>query len=68
MLEQKTEVAPEAQRAPSTGRLCEYCGEPFEPTRRDQKFCRPSCRAAASRKEREDRRDRAGYFPGFLGC
>jgi hypothetical protein len=39
MLEQKVEVAPETQRALSTGRLCEYCGESFEPAARRGRCC-----------------------------
>mgnify|MGYP005820637653 CR=1 FL=1 len=36
----------DAQRAlEQRRRLCAGCGEPFEPVRRGQPYCRPSCRA-----------------------
>lgn len=43
--------------APSPGKalqnvLCAGCGRPFEPTRRNQKHCRASCRALALQKRR----------------
>lgn len=33
-------------------KLCEYCGEPFEPARNYQKYCGPECYA---NKRRDDR-------------
>jgi hypothetical protein len=29
---------------------CAYCGQPFSPSRRDGKFCRPACRVADHRR------------------
>ena len=34
-------------------RICGGCGEQFTPTRTDQRHCRASCRARASRVRRE---------------
>jgi hypothetical protein len=53
-------TTPKAQRALSRGILCEGCGGRFQPSRPNQKHCRPSCRAAASRKRQ--RRGGGGRF------
>jgi hypothetical protein len=44
-----TEVSPRGARALSAALLCEGCGTTFEPRRRNQRHCRPACRARASR-------------------
>jgi len=36
--------------APSRGRLCHGCGNPFQLTRRGQRYCRPSCRDLAEQR------------------
>ena len=35
---------------------CGYCGDPFTPSRRHQRFCRPSCRVAHFKGRGEQRR------------
>jgi hypothetical protein len=43
------EVASDASRDASTGLPCAACGQTFQPVRKHQRFCRPSCRKTTFR-------------------
>jgi hypothetical protein len=46
-------ASPAARRLKALQRVpCGGCGLPFEPTRRDQKHCRPGCRRLALERRR----------------
>lgn len=47
--------------------LCAGCGQPFEPARKDQRHCRPSCRKRALDRRRADQGDpeQARLLGGF---
>jgi hypothetical protein len=47
-----------ADRDPAD-RLCEGCGNWFAPVRKNQRYCRPSCREAV-----RQRRESGGLFEG----
>ena len=46
---QRPELAPKALQGVNASRLCPGCGGTFQPTRRDQRHCRPGCRVLALR-------------------
>jgi hypothetical protein len=41
-----SETAPADTVTPNGNKRCAHCGKPFTPSRRDGKFCQPSCRLA----------------------
>ena len=41
-----------ALQSANAGRVCPGCGSTFRPVRRDQRYCRASCRVLALRKRR----------------
>jgi hypothetical protein len=43
---------PKALQRVSAQRRCDGCGHPFEPRRRDQRHCRPTCRGLALQARR----------------
>jgi endogenous inhibitor of DNA gyrase (YacG/DUF329 family) len=45
----------ERRRARGATRACEPCGDQFEPTRSDSRFCSSACRQAAYRRRSADR-------------
>ena len=50
-------VASVASRDAFPGRLCDGCGAAFQPVRRLQKFCRPSCRKSEFRTKQLELRE-----------
>lgn len=51
--------APEAFPTLSSGTICPGCGRPFEPTRRNRRHCRPSCRVIAHERRQLEKRQAA---------
>jgi len=51
------EVALDASRDASLWPACEGCGGEFQPVRKKQKFCRPSCRKSAFRSRQLELKD-----------
>ncbi len=41
------EIAAASERSDASPKVCAYCGDVFTPSRRDQKYCKPSHRSAA---------------------
>ena len=48
--DRKADRPAESVRTLFSRTVCPGCGQPFRPTRRDQRHCRPSCRKLAARK------------------
>lgn len=43
--------------------LCDGCLQPFEPTRKDQKHCKPSCRWRAHERRKAPKREDLFWEP-----
>jgi hypothetical protein len=57
--------AVKAQQSVKAAIVCDGCGELFEPTRRDQRHCRPSCRMRAHLNRKAIQRERVCARCGY---